>query len=276
MQTPEKPEPAAQKRLEEWHKKTEKRFLQCLSQANELHWPVSIRENHYQLSYLIFADGDEELPTDSLSQILEEVNSEVRSTVWTGWSMFYPFSDPEVAPAVYPEQVDGTGGDVLEANLMGLRDFDVTLPDFWRVAPDGRVTLIRAYREDRQSSVESLDRKAGTWLAPETVVRETTELVAHARALARRFEMATKVSFQCGWMGLKGRQISDFDSVYWRPHHIAGADQRTTKGEWTVASLGAAWSTVVADLSCPILRLFGLDHCTQSFVENMAPKFVKL
>ena len=277
VQAPEKSEPAAEQRLEEWHTKTEKRFLQCLSQAKDPRWPVSIREKHYQLSYLISADGDEDLPTDSLSQMLEDVNNEVRNTVWTGWSMFYPFSEREVAPQFHPEQLDGTGGDVLEANLLGLPDFDMTLPDFWRVAPDGRVTLIRAYREDRQSSVKSLGRKAGTWLSPETVVRETTELVTHARSFARRFNVATKVSFQCSWMGLKDRQLADFDSsVYWRPIHIAGADLRTTKGEWTVANLGAAWSTVVADLSCPILRLFRLNHCTQAFVEGMAPKFVKL
>ena len=277
VQAPEKSEPAVRQRLEKWHKEAEKRFLQCLSQANGLSWPVSIEENRYQLSYLISSDGDEDLPTDSLSQILKEVNNEVRNTVWTGWSMFYPFSEPEVAPVVYPEQLDGTGGDVIEANLMGDRDFDTTLPDFWRVAPDGRVTLIRAYREDRQRSVMFLNRAAGTWLSPETVIRETTELVAHARSLARRFETATKVSFQCSWIGLKDRQLDDFDSsIYWSPIYIAGAEQRTTKGEWKVAKLGAAWSSVVAELSCPILRLFRLGHCTQAFVEGMAPGFVKL
>ncbi len=277
VRPPEKTEPDARRRLEEWHREAEKRFLQCLleAEANGLRWPVPIERNHYQLSYLISTDGHEDLPTNSLGQILEEVDNEVRNTVWTGWSMFFPFRDPKIAPGVFPERRDGTGGDVLEANLMSIRDFDRTLPDFWRVAPDGRVTLIRAYREDRQRNVRPSGRAAGTWLSPETVIRETTELVAHARSLARRFETATTVTFQCSWIGLKDREIADFDSSYWRPH-TSGAEQRTTKGEWTVTELGAAWSTIVAELSCPILRLFTLDQCNQAFVENMAPKFVKL
>ena len=69
-----------------------------------------------------------------------EVNNEVRGTVWTGWSMFYPFSTPEIAPAFHPEHDDGTGVDVLEANLMGDKDFYTSLPDVWRVATDGRAT----------------------------------------------------------------------------------------------------------------------------------------
>ena len=61
-----------------------------------------------------------------------------------------------------------------------------------------------------------------------------------------------------------------------RPIYIAGSEQRTTKGEWKVAKLGAARSSVVAELSCPILRLFRFYQCNQAFVEDMAPKFVKL
>ena len=216
-------------------------------------------------------------PTDSLVKILVEVNNEVRDTVWTGWSMFYPFSEPSIAPATYPEQLDGTGADILETNLMGEGDFDHSLPDFWRVAPDGRATLFRAYREDHKRSVDRLGREAGTWLSPETVVRETMELVAHANALVRRIEEATRVGFRCTWMGLKDREINDFDpAVDWLPGRVASADKRTTEGEWSVVQLRAARSTIVAELSCPILRLFGLDGCNTVFVERMAKRFIKL
>ena len=59
------------------------------------------------------------------------------------------------------------------------RDFETSLPDFWRVAPDGRATLVRAYRKDRERSRRGTQRKPGTWLSPETVIRETAELVVH-------------------------------------------------------------------------------------------------
>ena len=154
---------------------------------------------------------------------------------------------------------------------------NVGLPDFWRVAPDGRATLIRAYNEDRMSGIGDSNRSPGTWLSPETIVRETTELVTHARWLARQFEMATTVNFRCTWMGLKNREFSDQDpSRYWRPGRIATANQRTTEDQSTSAALAAAWPVVVAKLACPVLRLFGFTGCNSSFVENMASRFVKL
>ena len=277
VQAPAKVVLAAEQQLVHWHRGGEERFLQLLSQAKELRWPVPLEDNRYQLSYLISVRDDEILPENSLRQVLEEVNNEVRNTVWTGWSMFYPFSQPAITPAFHPERLDGTGADVLEANLMGDENFDTSLPDFWRVATDGRATLVRAYREDRDRSVKDLGRAAGTWLSPETVIRETAELVTHARLLARRFETATQVSFRCTWIGLKEREFADFDpSIYWSPGRIAKANQRTTEGEWTTAQLAAAWPTIVAELGCPILRLFGFTDCSPAFVEGMAPKFVKL
>ena len=156
IQASEKPAPAAQQRLADWHRNGEKRFLQLLSQAQGVGWPVEFKDHRYQLSYLISADEDENLPTDSLCQILEEVNNEVRDTVWTGWSMFYPLSGTEFAPAIHPENPDGTGDDVLEANLIS----QSALPEFWRIALDGRATLVRAYREDRGNNVSASNQRA--------------------------------------------------------------------------------------------------------------------
>ncbi len=275
VQKPQQVAPDTTEQLARWHTEGEQRFLRILSQT-KLQWPVPLERNHYQLSYQISTSDREAISEDSLRQALEEVNNEVRNTVWTGWSMFYPFTRPEIAPAFFPEQPDGTGPDVLEASLLEDRDFDTSLPDFWRVSTDGRVTLVRAYREDRQRSVSGLGRPAGTWLSPETVVRETAELVTHSRLLARRFETASHISFRCTWMGLRERTIADFDpAIYWSPGHIAKADVRTTEGDWTTAQL-AAWPSVVADLACPVLRLFGLTYCGPEFVEGMKSRFIKL
>ncbi len=264
-------------RLANWHQASETRFLQLLPRSEVLRWPVSFKENRYQLSYLIATEESETLLVDSLSEVLATVNHDVRGTVWTGWSMFYPFTRPQIAPTVHPEGLDGTGPDVLEGNLMAEYRINVGLPDFWRVAPDGRATLIRAYNEDCMSSIGASNRSLGTWLSPETIVRETTELVTHARWLARQFEMATTVNFRCTWIGLKNREFADQDpSRYWRPGRIATANQRTTEDQSTSAALAAAWPAVVANLACPVLRLFGFTGCNPSFVENMASRFVKL
>src|SRR5581483_1489873 len=108
-------------------------------------------------------------------------------------------------------------------------------------------------------------------------VRETAEIVTHARLFARRLETATQISFRCTWTGLRNRYLADFDpGIDWREGQIARANQRTVDGEWPLARISADWPSVVADLSCPILRLFGFADCGPGFVRRLAPRFVKL
>lgn len=264
-------------RLADWHARTEARFHALLEAATPLRWPVPIRSNRCQLSYVVLTPDREVLPASDILPILDTVNREVRETVWTGWSMFYPFMRPEIAPALHAEAADGTGMDVLEANLMGAGDFATSLPDLWRFAPDGRASLIRPYREDRPRSVQQRGRPAGSWLSPETILRETTELVVHARQLVRHFETAHAVAFKISWMGLMDRELADFDpAIYWSPGRIARADLRTTTSEWAVAALSSNWHGVVAELACPVLRLFGFNECSSALVEGMANRFIKL
>ncbi len=260
----------AKDRLLTWHESVEARYSEILSSTEPFHWPEPLATNHYQLSYLI-SHSDPAIGIGDLGHVLEEINNEVRDTVWTGWSMFYPFTSPEIAPTVFPENSDGTGGDLLEANLLRTGDFSTSVPDFWRVAPDGRGSLVRPYREDVRIS------EPGRWLSPETVIRETAELVRHVRAFAQRFPTAATVSFRCIWKGLHDREFMDFDpGVDWSPGRRASASERTVEGEWPVVQLGAAWPKIVAELGCPILHLFGFTECTREFVEGMAPRFIKL
>jgi hypothetical protein len=188
--------------------------------------------------------------------------------------MFYPFTRPEIAAALHPEFADGSGVDVLESNLLEEGDFDTGLPDYWRYSVDGRATIIRPYREDRDRSVRGKGRPAGTWLSPETIVRETTELVTHARIMAERYE-GTSVAFRCTWSGLNGREIDDWTG-YWSPGRFARAAQRTTTGSWDVPVLAANWYEVVAQLACPVLSLFGFNDCSAEMVAGMAPQFTRL
>ncbi len=263
------PTPTNAERLAAWEAAVAKRFEELLGAAKDFKWPLPLSDAHCQFSYLI-AHEDPPIPIGDMRQLLEKMNYEVRDTVWTGWSMFYPFTRSEIAAAVHPEEPDGSGMDLLETNLIGQVQFDTGLPDFWRVAPDGRASLVRGYREDVRLA------EPGKSLSPLTVLRETTELVRHARALARRFPTATTVAFQCTWLGLRGREIRDLGStVDWGFGRIAAADRRVTKGEWSVAQLNADWYTVVADLGCPILALFGINYCSADMVLRMTPKFVK-
>ena len=142
-------------------------------------WPVSLENNHYILSYSIVHSELNVMPKKELLEALARINREVRQLVWTGWSMFYPFTRTEIAPHARPENPDGSGTYFLETNLVSDdRIVDTTLPDFWRVSPKGWATLIRAYREDRSRDEDkgiNQKRTPGTWLSPETPIRETAE-----------------------------------------------------------------------------------------------------
>ena len=262
-------EPTAAQRLIEWDASTATRFSELLSLTKDFSWPLPLLGAHCQLSYLI-SHGEGQPPIGTLQSLLEAVNKEVRSTVWTGWSMFFPFTRPDLAPAVFPERTDGTGPDLLETNLIGKVAAD-SLPDFWRVTPDGRGSIVRGYREDIRFD------EPGKWLAPITVIRETAEVVRHAGAFSRFFESATAVSFRCTWLGLRGRELRDFSpGVHWSPRPPASADKRVTTGEWPVAQVNGDWEKVVSDLACPILALFGLTDCSEETVRRMAPKFISI
>ncbi|MBL4640163.1 MAG: putative DNA binding domain-containing protein [Kordiimonadaceae bacterium] len=155
--------PIVEERLIAWDKANEQRFKVLLKSEQEFSWPVPFASNNYRLSYLIRHE-DPGIPINRLRTVLEEINNEVRDTVWTGWSMFYPFTRQEIAATVYPENTDGSGSDLLETNLISNEQHETSMPDYWRVAPDGRAALVRGYREDVRLE------EPGAWLSPETVL----------------------------------------------------------------------------------------------------------
>jgi hypothetical protein len=273
-----RPEPVAHgpvELLRAWHEQSEQRFKALIDRATHLSWPVDLAKNHAQLSYLIMGSG-EAFDASWLPQVLTEVNLQVRDTVWTGWSMFYPFTRAAIRPAIHAEFSDGSGGEVLETNLVADGNLDVSLPDMWRVTTDGRASMFRAYREDRADVVAKMRRPAGSWISPETIVRETAELVAHARAMAERMPGATGIAFRCKWIGLDGRELNDFGYEYWSPGRIAGADQRVVAADRALPVLGSNWEEAVASLACPVLSLFGFENCGSEFVRRLAPRFKKI
>ena len=262
-----------QQQLETWHKESENRFLDLLSEAELSRWPVPLDKNHYQLSYIISSEG-KKISLSSLRNTLVEVHNEVRNTVRTDWSMFYQPNLGASETTFSSEQPDGTGVTVLESNFLIDLGGGLMLPEVWRVAPDGRASIIRAYLEDNYPGFNLADKVEGSWLSPVTIIREIAEFITHAMLLAQRFEMPKQVIFRCTWMGLKNREVADFkNSVFWRPRRIAKTDKRDIEKTYTIAELEAKWSTVVSDLACPILFLFGFDQCGADFIESMKPKF---
>ncbi len=262
--------PTAQQRLEHWHKSGKERFHQLLTESSGVNWPVSIMDHHYQFSYLISNENDDFIHEDSLKQKLEEVVSKIHHPDFA-WRMFDPLSQyPDNVAKFVPEYTDGSGRDVIEVNLTTDPGFDTSLPDIWRIAPDGRVTLVRAYREDRQRYAQSTGRGAGTWLSPKLVTLETSELVNHARLFAHHFNSSTSILFLCTWTGLASRMLDDIQPNYYltRYNYRSRANQRITGCECSLSELITEWKTIVVRLSRPVLRQFNFPNDDEAFVEE--------
>lgn len=235
--------------VSDWHKRSHGRFETVLQSAPDFRWKVPYVKHHYQLSYRIVKDPSEALEFQNVLHILQQANQEVRELVWTGWSMFYPFTRDEIKPYVVPEQLEGIDTEVWETSLIGETQDSTTLPDFWRFSVLGYASLARAYREDRQAIQENDGPLLpGTWFSPFTLIRELSEFIRHARAIGRLFSSSTEVEVMGTWVGLANRRIDEFNpGVYWSPHK-SRSDRRDVRGRWSMGDLTSSWESIVAEL----------------------------
>ena len=261
----------------EWHQRSHERFREVLAQARDFRWPVDYGANHYQFTYRIIRDPNAQIAPQNLVQVLERANQEIREFVWTGWSMFYPFSREGIRPYFVQETLEGKDADVLETNLIDRESDATTLPDFWRFCGLGYASLVRAYREDRHIL---RDRKTtlrpGEWLSPFTLIREVSEYLRHALIVSRLLEGAQAVEFYGRWVGLANRRIDEFDpGIEWH-HRVARSDTRAVQGEWSIPELAADWEAMVAEIATPVLRLFDGLEVTAEWVRRDSRKFRQL
>jgi hypothetical protein len=238
--------------LEAWHNAAAVAFRnQVKSKGHK--WPAPLDENYYQLSYEFILGTVERHAARGLISILERANSEMRDLVWTGWSMFYPFSRSPIAPHYVHVRYPGQGSteEVLEANLLGETSLTSTLPDFWRVSEDGKATIVRAYREDRTSYPHPPGQTLSLFMA----ARELAEIVRHARAMAPIYNSLRSVRFRCEWHGLQGRELRDGESD---PSIVrkARTDRVLSVTECKPEDLTNAWPEVVSELLARLARAF--------------------
>ena len=275
IRQPEVMDESGSSRLLDWHDKMHEKYM-GLPDHSDQPWPVSIEGNHYQFSYQIIEGGEKTKHTiATLSEAIRVAGERVKNVVWTGWSMFYQFSRPEIAPHILVDDSMGEDVEVLEANLLSDTFISDTVPDFWRITVDGRTTIIRPYREDRVPvpHLQKSGLEPGMWLSPRTLIREIYELVTHAKELAKEFTYVESVQIQCTWYGLKDRRFADFEpSVSWHDR-TCHADGRSTGGRFSVEQLTGNTTSVVVALAAPVLVLFGGWATTDDWVDGLRPGF---
>jgi hypothetical protein len=273
FRSPTVPRPAPNFRA--WHEAMRARFLAEIKRHPHA-WPVPLEANHFQLSYRIVERGGHSgLDSTDLLEAIRLANEQVRNLVWTGWSMFYIFSRPEIAPRRLIDDGSGEETEAIETSLVDETTFETTLPDFWRITGDGRATLVRAYREDRSTrpvlAAEGL--YPGSWLAPRELVRDVFEFASHAKELAKAFSRAARVEFRCSWFGLRGRRIGDFNpGVEWNLR-TCHAEERTSCTTASIEELAADSESVAMELYGPVLRLFDGLELGRAWLEKEKPRF---
>lgn len=187
---------------------------------------------------------------------LRRMGHEVQDLVDPGWTMFWIFDVAELAPRSGSDAAVGDA-EFLECNLITPNTAELTLPDFWRVAPTGLATLIRPYREDRRNIGSGF--QPGTWFWPYVMAREIAEVVRHARAFADRFETPESVSFRAEWNGLKGRELRDPNNpllALRHSGHSPHSDSRVVTRTVPVADLTSRWADITAGILSAITRMF--------------------
>ena len=267
--------PAPQPSFRAWHEAMRTRFLKELKQHRHA-WPVPLNANHYQLSYRVVEHaGKSVLDSTDLLEAIRAANERVRNVVWTGWSMFYAFSRAEIVPRRLIDKDTGEEVEAIETSLLDETTLEATLPDFWRITADGRATLVRGYREDRStwSAAAARGLSPGSWLAPRELVREAFEITIHARELAKAFSFAASVEFRCGWHGLRGRKIGDFNpGVDWNLR-TCHAEERTTFATASIDELTADPESIAIELYTPVLRLFDGLELDRAWLAKEIPTF---
>lgn len=242
--------------LAKWHNAAHEMFLRDVAERR----PSSdVGKRHWQFSFAIERADNQRLDPGQLPEVVRLVNSEVRDTVRSGLSMFYPYTRPGIEAYFQTDETSGQGNeDFLECTM--LRDPTPAFPavDMWRLAADGHATLIRPYWED-DADPRSTNRARGTWFSPRLLAQMLAEFIRHARGVSERFESPVMVSFRCEWFGLSGRQRWDPWGLWFPDAGTAHNDHRISTGSWPVGALTNSWPEIVARLGAPVLRVFGTD-----------------
>ena len=248
--------PSERATLTAWHKATQAAFQESVAHLDPKP-RLWLNRNFIQFSYLIRNREGTIVPADQLLRVVQQANTAVRDTVRYGWSMFYPFTRPEIMPRFMTDPaVDGGDTEFLQANL--LEKGETRHLDFWRVSRDGRVSLVRNYHEDRFEKRPEDIQEGEKWFDPYLHVRDVTELVRHARAYAEEFAEIENICFLFEWQGLKTRIVASLnpERYYSSRAYISQADERVVYDCFPQAEVIGNLPAVVSRLYAPVDRLF--------------------
>ena len=239
-------------RLRRWHDAARKSFLTAAEDDPD---GGVLQRAHYQLSYRI-AGAAEQLDMAGFVDELRRMGHEVRQLVDSGWSTFVLLDVPALRPHSTSDEAAAVE-EFLECRMVGTSR-ETFIPTFWRVAPEGMATVVRAYYfEDFVERPPTHRLAPGTWFWPFGMAQDIAELIRHARAFAERMDNAESVSFIGEWHGLRGRRPDQPGVPLLRSEgDVAKDDTCVVTKTVGVTDLINGWQTLTADLLSRVLRVF--------------------
>jgi hypothetical protein len=274
MPTPKVEQDNERKKLDDWHRATQNAFRQEIAKMEPKIRP-SPDQNFVQFSYMVRSASGGQIPASEALRVAEKVNNAVRDTVRYGWSMFHPFTRPEISPRFMTDpSVDGGQTEFLQTSLVEKNrtshHFDV-----WRISLDGRASLIRNFNEDRFSKRPDEIGEGEKWFDPWLHVRDITEIVRHARAMSEEFTDVEEICFQIEWMGLKLRKPATLNTERHVSGHACQSDQRIVFSCFPQAEVIGNLPIVVSRLYAPVHRMFDAgSNISPEWVSGHMPGFI--
>jgi hypothetical protein len=235
-----------------WHTAAQRAAFVAASVA-EAKFRYPLVENFMQFSYLIRHKNGESVGAKEAFPLIEKLNTAVRDTVRYGRSMFHPFTRPKLSPRFNMDSaIDGGDTDFLEASTFQAGS---NRGDFWRLALDGRASILRPLDEDADERAPPDIPLNSTWFDPRVHIRDIMEIVRHARAFSEEFSNVTDICFQFEWMGLKGRLATTHER-YQSEAYTAQTDWRKVYDCIPLAALIGDVPAAVSKLFAPVYRMF--------------------
>lgn len=198
-------------------------------------------------------------PAPSLAELRRRI-TQAHGVRHTGWPAFVDMGSEEFAPRVQDGLIEAWIGRPAER----LWD-DAAHSDFWRIAPGGKLLLMRGYQEDtipeRRPPGQMLDITLPVWRVGEAML--------FTRRLAHTFEGAGEMAIQVHYEGLADRALDSVDGT-----RIVSASRRSqtdTVNLQITAPIGQVddnLAEILHQLLSPLYECFDFFELPQGLVDQ--------
>ncbi len=183
-------------RLQEWVKTSKDRWTTLVAEKVAEERPSRYHFGVWTAAYSIVGDFTPR-DLDRFKKVLIEAEHH-----GTGWPVWWASTDNTEFPTYFYENR-------IECWMKNNARGDAAHSDFWTASPDGRLFLLRGYRED--CTPEKADPGSVFW--HEIASREVAECVLHAKRLATALAGDTAlVMFSFKWEGIKDRVLTSWNA----------------------------------------------------------------